>query len=66
MKERSRALPHFYYGDPADVAERLQAQSCHGCSHSHRAYGREWCDKGRPHGKKCRFYKLKDVSCSEP
>lgn len=28
------ALPAFMYGDPADVVERKETQSCEGCRHN--------------------------------
>lgn len=54
---KSRALESWQYGDPAKVAEIKEAVSCKGCAHSDKAFGKEFCTKGRKHGAKCARYK---------
>ena len=44
-------LPSYMYGDPADVYERKESHSCHGCKHVTEwlAFGNKVskCNKGR-------------------
>lgn len=60
-------LERWQWRDPADVAERLEAQSCHGCAFVSRVQiagsSVESCSKGRRAGRKCRHYVEGESSC---
>ena len=67
MKENSRALPRFYYHDPADVAERLELDrlGCRACLSHSVVFGRAVCGDDRNDrqvgvprvGHRCRWFK---------
>jgi len=53
-------LLRWHYLDPCLVLERKQERSCQGCKHEQIAFDTKYCDKGKKHGKKCKFYLSKD------
>jgi hypothetical protein len=58
-----RALPANFYRDPLEVAIAREAQTCKGCAHE-QAYEFanqkiKVCAKGRPHGRRCKFFREK-------
>lgn len=66
MGTNSRALPHYFYGDPADVVERMQLRDmgCKLCAKHDVALGRIICtdslnevQRGVPVvGYRCKFF----------
>lgn len=60
-------LERWRYGDPAQVAERAQAQTCKGCVHEVDILilGETFrqCGKSMPYGKRCKFYKEYKLPC---
>lgn len=71
--ENSRALPLFYYRDPALVAEsnELHFLGCRACDSHHHLLGRVICAEPRKTnykdvpriGSKCKFFKEKASQC---
>ena len=69
----SNALPHWHYRDPAEVLQRKQEnkerKSCNGCSFEDEILmagkPEKYCLHGNRHGKRCNFFKLKDVNENE-
>lgn len=52
--EKSNAYPRQYYGDPALVYERSEAETCRGCIHVGRAFGANYCEKSvKTYPKRC-------------
>jgi len=56
----SASLPLWMYRDPAQVVERIEAASCHGCAFVVRTVFQsqvvESCAQGRRFGRKCPLY----------
>lgn len=65
--DSSRALPHYFYGDPADVVERMELREmgCRLCVSHDVALGRVVCADSRNEsqrgvpgvGYRCKFFK---------
>jgi hypothetical protein len=45
------------FGDPLRIIELREARSCKGCVHSKVLLDRQYCYKGKKHGKRCSLYK---------
>lgn len=66
MRSNSRALPHYCYGDPADVVERMQLRDmgCRLCASHDVVLGRVVCTDSRNEsqrgvpgiGYRCKFF----------
>ncbi|WP_427501341.1 hypothetical protein ACQE3E_06470 [Methylomonas sp. MED-D] len=56
MTQPSNALPRYCYGDPADIIDRAEQRTCAGCAHIEHAFGRDYCGKAKPLGKRCKLY----------
>lgn len=67
MRSNSRALPHYCYGDPADVVERMELRDmgCKLCASHDVVLGRVVCTDSRNEsqrgvpgvGCRCKFFK---------
>jgi len=54
--EETHAQAAYRYGDPLEILIREESETCRGCVHEVIVLGRTACDKGKPHGNRCKLY----------